>query len=381
MSSPETSLRSFSQVILALNASLTDARPWNEFLLRLSDYVGAKYATLILTPPNAMGLGTVITPAAAPEVEQWYRDNFFDIDPFANLPEGKVVSLYEYINEADFKYSSYYKDFLNHVDSSHVLGVDMRTSGGFEARLRVTRAAGGEQFSIAERARLELVIPHVRQAVEIYQLLETSRSEEAVITDAVEHFAVGTVILDHSYKVLKMNRFAASMLSEQDGVSLSGGRVVFADSRTEADYRGLLKAAVNGASDEAPELRVSRPSGRPDISVVVRQVTTPNFMHTGSAPAIALLLSDPGSRTLVTAQSLRAVFDLTPAEAAIAAALANGMSVSDTAAHLGVALNTVRTHLRSIFSKTGVSRQSQLVHLIHTRVRPQERSNEESARA
>jgi DNA-binding CsgD family transcriptional regulator len=104
-------------------------------------------------------------------------------------------------------------------------------------------------------------------------------------------------------------------------------------------------------------------------------------MHTGSAPAIALLLSDPGSRTMVTAQSLRAVFDLTPAEAAIAAALANGMSVSDTAAHLGVALNTVRTHLRSIFSKTGVSRQSQLVHLIHTRVRPQERSNEEIARA
>ena len=68
MNSPETSLRSFSQVILALNASLTDARPWNDFLLRLSDYVGAKYATLILTPPNAMGLGTVITPAAAPEV-------------------------------------------------------------------------------------------------------------------------------------------------------------------------------------------------------------------------------------------------------------------------------------------------------------------------
>ena len=67
MSSAETSLRSFSQVVLALNASLTEARPWNDFLLRLSDYVGAKYATLILTPPNAMGLGTVITPAAPAE--------------------------------------------------------------------------------------------------------------------------------------------------------------------------------------------------------------------------------------------------------------------------------------------------------------------------
>jgi len=381
MTAAETSLRSFSQVILALNASLTEARPWHDFLLRLSDYTDAKYATLILTPPNAMGLGTVITPAAQPGIEQWYRDNFFDIDPFANLPEGKVVSLYEYINEVDFKNSSYFKDFLNHVDGSHVLGVDLRTSGGFEARLRITRAAGGEPFSIAERARLELVIPHLRQAVEIYQRLETSRSEEAVIAGGVEHFAVGTVILDYSYKVLKMNRFAASILSEQDGVSLFGGRVVFGDAKTDADYRALLLSAVKGESEDAPELRVARPSGRPDISVVVRHVSIPDFMHTGSAPAIALLLSDPGSRALVSAQSLRTVFDLTPSEAAIAASLANGMSVSDTASHLGVALNTVRTHLRSIFSKTGVSRQSQLVHLIHTRVRPQERSNEETARA
>jgi len=380
MSSAETSLRSFSQVVLALNASLTEARPWNDFLLRLSDYVGAKYATLILTPPNAIGLGTVITPAAPAEIERWYRDQFLDIDPFANLPEGKVVSLYEYVNEPDFKNSAYFKDFLNQVDGSHVLGVDLRTSGGFEARLRLTRGSGGEPFSIAERARLELVIPHVRQAVEIYQRLETSRSEEAVIAGAVERFAVGTVILDHSHKVLKMNRFAASILSEQDGVSLSGGRVVFADAKTDADYRALLKAVVKGEPEDL-ELRVARPSGRPDISVVARPVSIPDFMHTGSAPAIALLLSDPGSRTLVTPQSLRNVLDLTPAEAAIAASLANGMSVSDTAAHLGVALNTVRTHLRSIFSKTGVSRQSQLVHLIHTRVRPQERSNEETARA
>ena len=131
--------------------------------------------------------------------------------------------MYEYINEADFKNTSYFKDFLTHVDGSHVLGVDLRTSGGFEARLRLTRASGGDPFSIAERARLELVIPHVRQAVEIYQRLETSRSEEEVIAGGVEHFAVGTVILDHSYKVLKMNRFAASILSEQDGVSLQGG--------------------------------------------------------------------------------------------------------------------------------------------------------------
>ncbi|WP_461160396.1 LuxR C-terminal-related transcriptional regulator [Sphingobium sp. TomMM35A] len=59
-------------------------------------------------------------------------------------------------------------------------------------------------------------------------------------------------------------------------------------------------------------------------------------------------------------------FALAPTEGAIAAALANGASLWEAARRPRTAENTVRAHLHSIFSKLGINRQLQLVHLIHT---------------
>ena len=84
------------------------------------------------------------------------------------------------------------------------------------------------------------------------------------------------------------------------------------------------------------------------------------------AAAVALFISDPERQGMVTGSAVRELLPLTPTEAEISASLANGFSVCETATRLGVAETTVRTHLRSIFAKTGVTRQPQLVHLIHT---------------
>ncbi len=44
--------------------------------------------------------------------------------------------------------------------------------------------------------------------------------------------------------------------------------------------------------------------------------------------------------------------------------LADGRSTEEVAQALGIRLNTVRVHLRAIFAKTGVDRQSALVRLL-----------------
>jgi DNA-binding CsgD family transcriptional regulator len=61
---------------------------------------------------------------------------------------------------------------------------------------------------------------------------------------------------------------------------------------------------------------------------------------------------------------LEVLFDLTPAEAKVASLIANGRPVAAIAQRQGVAENTVRIHLKSIFAKTGVHRQAELVNLL-----------------
>ncbi len=58
------------------------------------------------------------------------------------------------------------------------------------------------------------------------------------------------------------------------------------------------------------------------------------------------------------------IFSLTPAEARLAVRLASGEALEDIAQQTSASIETVRTHLKRIFSKTGTRRQGELISLI-----------------
>ena len=63
-------------------------------------------------------------------------------------------------------------------------------------------------------------------------------------------------------------------------------------------------------------------------------------------------------------RQLAARFGLTPAEARVAAAAAEGRARAETAARLGISLNSLKTHLRRVHAKLGIRRSGELVRLI-----------------
>ena len=63
---------------------------------------------------------------------------------------------------------------------------------------------------------------------------------------------------------------------------------------------------------------------------------------------------------------LRCHFGLTPAEARLALHLAAGETLRSAEAKLSMTYETARTHLKSIFQKTGTCRQAELVVAIVT---------------
>lgn len=363
---PTDPVESFSTLVLSLSTSLVSDDPWRPFLLELSAQIDAKHGTLILVPPDAGGRGTMITPTSTPQDIQDYIDRYLLIDPFVRLPEGQVVAFYEYIGQAALENAPDYKEWLGVIDASHILGVDLRLASGFEARLRLSRAPGGDVFTPDERRWVEKILPHLRQALEIYQRLELSRSERAVMIDTVEQFAVGTVLLDSSFAVLKVNEVAASILAEADGMVLADGHIVLSDTDANRAFNAVLTETREAPAGARTLFPVERPSGRGDIMVIAQPIPTPDFMHAGAVPVVALLITDPARKRQIDGTTLCRLFGLTPTEGAISAALANGASVGEAAQQLGIADNTVRAHLRSVFSKLGVNRQLQLVHLIHT---------------
>jgi DNA-binding CsgD family transcriptional regulator len=83
------------------------------------------------------------------------------------------------------------------------------------------------------------------------------------------------------------------------------------------------------------------------------------------SPCQALLvLIDLEQRSRISDTLLRACFKLTAAEAKLAVRIASGTDLDAASEKLRITRATARAQLRSIFAKTGVHRQSELVVLL-----------------
>ncbi len=77
-----------------------------------------------------------------------------------------------------------------------------------------------------------------------------------------------------------------------------------------------------------------------------------------------MFVVDPDSAPRIAHDQLRNLYRLTPAEAAVALAIARGAGLQAVADELEISLTTARTHLQHVFEKTETRRQAELVRLI-----------------
>jgi DNA-binding CsgD family transcriptional regulator len=80
--------------------------------------------------------------------------------------------------------------------------------------------------------------------------------------------------------------------------------------------------------------------------------------------AFFALLYAPNGLHGISIEVLHQVYGLTPAQSAVARSLFAGRSVEETANELDLSLNTVRSHLKQIFTKCEVNSQAELLHLL-----------------
>ena len=64
------------------------------------------------------------------------------------------------------------------------------------------------------------------------------------------------------------------------------------------------------------------------------------------------------------AAALAAIYDLTPAETRVLELLVDGKAPTEIGIHLGISMNTVKTHLQRVYDKTGARRQADLIQLV-----------------
>ena len=200
--------------------------------------------------------------------------------------------------------------------------------------------------------------PHLARAGMLAARLGLERAQATAT--ALQALGLPAAVLSHAGRVR-----AGNALFEAMGalfLPTAFGGVVLADPAANL----LFVRALAAAGDTEPVVR-SIPVKVPDrpplvVHVLPLRRTARDIFSHADVLVIATQIRPDGN--LPSRGLLSALFDIAPAEARLAIALAAGKSLKAAAAEMGIEYSSARTYLARIFSKTGTSQQSELVALL-----------------
>ena len=204
---------------------------------------------------------------------------------------------------------------------------------------------------------LDSLRPDLARALSLFAI---ARSRSQAVVDSLALVGVGAAVVGRDGVLRAANDHFVQRLEDQLIDGRSGLR--FADAFLQTSLSLALARHVRLKRGVQSVAIRSKDGARPCALHLLPIVGAAQEMC--EADGILLLLSDPENRAVPSGDLLRLMFDLTPAEARLARALTEGESLAGSAHKFGTSELTTKTQLRTIFGKTGTSKQAELILLL-----------------
>lgn len=182
----------------------------------------------------------------------------------------------------------------------------------------------------------------------------------------VRRFEAPTAILSRSCSMIDANESFHEILEKREGIYRDGSRVSLWSADEDALFQKIVAEKSFPGASGSRLFQIQKKSGRTCYILSVFPMSPDASESNPSMHGVALVsVLDPESSVPVNARSLESMFGLTAMEARIAALIGEGKSLYEISGDNGTAIGTIRNQLKSVFSKVGVNRQSELVRIIH----------------
>ena len=308
--------------------------------------------------------------------ETLYNTSYGAIAPCRGLLDGRRVgdwvASHRYFDQDFVRGSEYFNDFLLQIGGLYsvkgrVFETESRDAYAIAGVLRSPRAGPLDDDEISCLAAG--LNGHLRRAAALHYKLSAARPNGRLLESAFDHLSFGIVVVDARGRVLAANQAAQDMLQTGDALIERNG--VLQASQREDNERLALSLAR--ATDESSKrqwnggcIRLSRRSAKPAYTATVAPLSEAvDLTSMGGNRAALIVISDPGrEQPLDLAKALQQAFGLTPAEARTASLVGSGLAPQDVADQLGITVGTIRSELKNVFAKVGISRQSELATVV-----------------
>ena len=360
------------RAVEAIYDAAPDPSRWPQALGAIADYFGDVGAILIWHRSDG-SFGTIVSEPLA-EAQRDYERNgwaardikairareygyFFNGEPFADRHIGFDEEMRNHPCSVEF-FDKHGLGFIGGVAVSPDPHVGVALSVQRNSRTK-------PQFSDIELEELRKISRHIEKSLRLSVRLLNAEVANLGLGEALSRIGIGVFVLDSLGGVIFSNPTAQRLLG--DTLYLSQGRLRIRGVAKNADLDEAVASAIRTTPPDvlADPKPILVQSDERRLAIYLLPVFQPaiaqQFLTHTSAFVLVIeqKLDEPADPAIV-----RDLFGLTLGEARIAAIIGAGLTPKDAAERLGIAEDTARTVLKRVFSKVGVSRQSELTAML-----------------
>jgi DNA-binding CsgD family transcriptional regulator len=348
-----------------------DAALWPGVLARIGEFVGGQ-AGGILTKDSVSKAGTPYYHYGVdPYYIRIYSETHSKFDPVSTLPSfdvEQIVSLPELVPYDEFCEERFFHEWMRPQGLVDAANSVLEKSALACSFLTILRDEARGIVDDEMRRRMALIVPHVRRAVLIGQVIDLKQAEAATLADMFDGLSAGMFLTAADGRIVHANLAGHAMLNAGDVLRSIYGRLATCDKQIDKILHETFAASNNG-----------------DAGIGVKGIALPLTAHNGERYVAHVLPLTSGARrnaarpytataamfvrkaaleSLSASEVIGRTYKLTPTELRVLLAIVEIGGIPEVAAALGVADSTIKTHVGRLFEKTGGNRQADLVKLV-----------------
>jgi DNA-binding CsgD family transcriptional regulator len=291
-------------------------------------------------------------------------------DVVANIGDVKALA-----SENDDLYESrFYNDVLKPFGLQDIIWFPALRTGGRMASMHASRSESAARYSKREVSLFKLISPHVHRALDISDALDIRALRSETLERTLDGLVSGVYLTARDGHIVYMNAAAERQIRTGNSIRIVNNRIF----PTDPGARAALARAIERASRDDGHTASSEYSvAIPDIGgtgVVATLLPVDRGRRYGVvasfSASVAVFTKDPAEAPQMPGEAFARLYGLTGGELRVLLALNQGMGAKEAADILGIGEPTVRTHLQRIFSKTGTTRQADLLRLLQNATPP-----------
>jgi DNA-binding CsgD family transcriptional regulator len=351
-----------------LYEAVIDSNRWKEAIGLCGKYIGGVDTQLLtIDKKTNIPISAVIAETTFPISESESYVNYYGSrDPrlhyFLSGSLGEWRSCHTIINSQSFiDKSEFYQDFLLPLGARYAIAGRIDENETTCTILGVIGAVNQRPFDEPAQLAAKRFTPNLQRAIRLHKHTQALQIKAELGAMAIDAFALSMIIVDSKATILHLNAKAEQFLNvKSSGLNSHLGYLTSPNSESRRQLARMINlATTHPAMGGAMVLQNNK-----SLQVFVTPLPAASqFARDWQIPLALVLIVEVG-KAISNLHLLAEIYDFSPAELRVAAALLNGKTPEIHAHEMGVSINTVRTQLRSLFGKTETRGQTELIALL-----------------